>query len=187
MSRITPFLTIILGFTGTGKTTHIQRIIEQYTQKKNRVQICTPYDVEWCHYEANDISIRGFYKFEGVRRYVTFSNPVENLTKENNYFRNGLLILDDCKFYLDNVTDAHMKRLLIGRKQRGIDIIIAAHGFTEVPPRLFTFANYIILHKTNDNIKNRKNVLRNYDEMVKHQIEVNENKDFHHYKVIKML
>ncbi len=55
-----------------------------------------------------------------------------------------------------------------------MDVIAVGHGFTEVPPKMFTFATHFALFKTKDNIARRKNVLGDFEEMAEAQRRINQ-------------
>ena len=166
-------LIIILGFNGTGKTTLVKKLVKNEMNKPTgRGLIVTPDDIEWNF--LPDVNQRLNHH---IKDYVKFRKIIYQPGALNwiaAYFRNGLLIFDDCRAYLGATTDQELHNLLIRRRQKSIDIIAVGHGFSEVPPKFFTFASEIILFKTMDAIKRRQNVIRNYTEMEAAQIRVNE-------------
>ena len=177
-------LYIVLGFNGTGKTTLIKKLFSNALNQPNRRGlVITPDDREWlsvplvCDRFPERIS-----RYVGARRMI-FNQPSiseQNKGQKNSIeyasdcFSNGMLVLDDCRSYLSSNTSSEVHNLLIRRRQKSIDIIVAGHGFTEVPPKFFTFADKIILFKTKDNIHKRKDVLRDFDKMLEAQQRVNE-------------
>ena len=185
--RQNPFLFIILGYTGTGKTTYSKQIIEKYVENRDRILIVTPHDIEFNEFEQIDVTDTGFYKFSGVRRHIADADSLALIGDNKNHFRNGLLILDDARHFIDSRVSRELHQLLISRKQRGLDIIAAAHGFTEVPPKLFTFCSHILLFKTADNINMRKNVIRNFEHLKEAQQRINDHSDFHYHEIFKMI
>jgi hypothetical protein len=123
--------------------------------------------------------------FSGIMRTVW----EEDLTLPviQNYFHNGMVLFDDCRAYFTSSLDKDLHRFLIRRRQNMLDIIAVAHGFTEVPPKFFTFATEIILFKTLDNIYSRKYVLQNFDLVKRTQEKVNRiaEKNEHYFEIIK--
>ena len=182
--------TILLGATGTGKTTLLQQIIDAVP---NKTLVCTPSDVEWQHYAETELLKPSDFEFSGVRRFVfppllSNSEFTEVITRLN-CFTNGTLIFDDCRMYFQaNEQTNKNLRLFLGRKrQKMTDIFAVGHGFTEVPPMFFTFATDMILFRTTDDISRRKNCLKDYDKMCELQKEVNKQavKNPHYYKIFK--
>jgi hypothetical protein len=183
-------LTVVLGATGTGKTTVLQEIIKAVPTK---TLVCTPSDAEWTQYPDAELSKPADFDFSGVRRFIfpplLSTKEFTEVIKRLNCFTNGVLIFDDCRMYFqaNEVTNSNL-RLFLGRKrQKMTDIFAVGHGFTEVPPMFFTFATDMILFRTTDDISRRKNCLKDYEKMCELQREVNNKatKNQHFYKIFK--
>ncbi len=177
-------LIIVLGYNGTGKTTFVKKIVMNELKHKRRALIVTPDDIEW-----NTIEMVNPRFPERIRNYVLARRLIYEdgiLPIIANNYRNGLLIFDDCRAYLTAQTDSDLHNLLIRRRQKMIDIIAVGHGFTEVPPKLFTFASEIVLFRTIDNIDRRKNVLKDFAAMQAAQARINQKaeKNPHYFEVI---
>jgi hypothetical protein len=97
-----------------------------------------------------------------------------------------MVIFDDCRAYFTAALDNDLHALLISRRQHMIDIVAVGHGFTEVPPKMFTFATHYTLFKTLDNIDRRKNVIQNFEEMKAAQLRINKiaATDPHYHEII---
>lgn len=164
-------LLIFLGFNGTGKTTALANLVYSCTKAGQRVLIITPDDIEWSTVPEIDLSdINEIRKFKTVRKAIFKEDFTLDQIK---HFKNGLLIFDDCRSYLRANTDSKIHDLLIRRRQRMVDVVAVGHGFTEVPPKFFTFASEIVLFKTMDNIAKRKDVLKNFEVMSAAQERIN--------------
>ena len=177
---------IILGTNGTGKTTLAKKLVFNELKKKDsHVLIVTPDDMEWntVPYVHPNFEHR-IRTYVGARKIIYKPGLIDNI-REN--FRNGLILFDDCRAYFDASLDSSLHSLLIRRRQQMIDIIAVGHGFTEVPPKMFTFATHFALFKTIDNIERRKNVIQNFEEMKEAQKWVNEKaiRDPHYFEIIK--
>jgi hypothetical protein len=168
--RVTRFI-LYLGYNGTGKTTALKKFIIQYVKAGNRVLIVTPDDMEFATVEEIDIeNKKELASFLGIRKTIFLkSYTLEHISD----FRDGLLIFDDCRSYFGANTDAQLHELLIRRRQRMIDVVAVGHGFTEVPPKFFTFASEIILFRTNDRIDTRKRYIREFEKVAMAQARVN--------------
>lgn len=178
-----PIFTLVLGRTNTGKTTFIHEVlVKKYIQSCNRVLIVTPHPQEWQNVELVDTGKKSFFKYSGIKRTIANIDIIKNLNDEINFYRNGLLVFEDLRFFIDSKITRDLEQLFISLDQRKIDIIGAAHGFTRVPPIFFTYASDIVLFKTKDNIKNRKNVINedDYDNLHAMQMRVNANADYHY-------
>ncbi|MDY0285127.1 MAG: ATP-binding protein [Bacteroidales bacterium] len=178
-------LIIVLGYNGTGKTTLVKELLAAELRKPaGRGLIVTPDDIEWRtlpdvhHKHKHHIAT-----YKGARRLIYQDGVLELIVE---HYRNGLLVLDDCRAYLTASTGMDLHNLIIRRRQKMIDIVAVGHGFTEVPPKLFTFASDIVLFRTKDNISKRKEVLKDFDLMLKAQEHVNARalENPHYYEII---
>lgn len=180
-------LTIILGYNGTGKTTITKKIVLHELKKKRRALIITPDDIEWPTVEMVHPKFpHRIREYVGARKMI-YQPGILEIISEN--FRNGLLIFDDCRAYLTASLDADLHNIMIRRRQKMMDIIAVGHGFTEVPPKFFTFGSELILFRTIDNIEKRKPVIRNFEAMKAAQIRINQRAETnpHYSEVIPML
>lgn len=143
--------TILCGINGTGKTTMLKKILEKMRSYGNRILIVTPDPIEWK--EALPITKWAeLQSFDGMRRIIY--SP-ETMNKIQQYYSNGVLVLDDCRVYIHAQSNDFMQWLQIRRRQAGIDLFSVFHGLTQVPPVYFTFATNLFLFYTKDNIKRR--------------------------------
>ena len=177
-------LNIVLGTNGTGKTTLLKKIVLAALKNNERVLIVTPDFVEWTNIQQIKGMSTTLKKFKGARRIV-YDND-ETLQSIMDHFGNGLLIYDDCRSYFRSNIGEKIREQFIRRRQHKLDIFFVGHGFTEVPPVVFTFANNIILFKTRDNIHRRKNYIQDFDKMLQKQTEINNlaEKNPHYHEVI---
>lgn len=177
-------MTIILGANGTGKTTVLNKILNATAQKS---LVITPDDAEWRIYDEVELTEPDDFLFNGIRRHIFNDEKKTGTLNRVHLFKRGMLVFDDCRAYLDAATDPRIRKLLIRRRQREVDIFAVGHGFTEVPPVFFTFATDIILFRTADNIKRRADCLKDYEIMVEAQKRVNRKavNDPHYFEIIK--
>lgn len=177
-------LIIVLGYNGSGKTTLLKEFIKNEIKKESRALVITPDDIEFSELRILERLTPQDLDFTGARRTIY----QEHYTLDKlEAFNKGLIIFDDCRSYLTAAVDMDIHSLLIRRRQRMLDIIAVGHGFTEVPPKFFTFASDIILFQTKDNIFKRKDVIKDFDKMLEAQTHVNlvAESDTHYFEIIK--
>lgn len=158
---------VILGANGTGKTTYVKQIVASTRQ---RVLIITPDDVEYNEtdeygnplYPLNPLRTKEDFVFDGVCRHIWDPDWTPKVIHN---FKKGLIIFDDCRTYLPARTDQFIHSLMIRRRQQELDVMVIGHGFSEVPPKFFTFATHYILFRTEDNINIRREVIRCFEKM----------------------
>jgi len=183
----TPKQIIVLGTNGTGKTTFLKKlVISELKKKDSHILIVVPDDMEWNSVEfVHPKFPERIERYVGVRKIIYYPGLLDIIRER---FRNGLLVFDDCRAYFTASLDSDLHSLLIRRRQQMIDIVAVGHGFTEVPPKMFTFATHYALFKTIDNIDRRKNFIQNYPVMKIAQERINNKSQIepHYHEVIKI-
>lgn len=151
------------GAPRTGKSTLADELMHQLSGPQGRGLIICDNDEEeiWHKYPAvrletpaDFVNQRGFNRFilptsydakeRNKKRAVFFEMLYQN-------YRNGTLLLDDCRKYIDSYSIGSFDNIQRSKRQFEIDIIAICHGFTEVPPVFYTFATDIWLFRTEDN------------------------------------
>lgn len=183
----TPKQILVMGTNGTGKTTFVKKlVINELKKPDSHILVVVPDDMEWNSLEyVNSRFPHRIEWYKGARKIIYFDGLLP-IIREN--FRNGLIVFDDCRAYFTASLDNDLHSLLIRRRQQMIDICAVGHGFTEIPPKMYTFATHYALFKTIDNIERRKNVIQNFDELKAAQLRINEKaqSDPHYFEVIKI-
>lgn len=179
-------MTIVLGRNGTGKSTLLRQILEHSGRK---CLVVTPDDIEWRDFKENPLAEPKDFVFNGIQRHIFDPTPKKGTLAKLEYFKKGIIVFDDCRAYLNDRTDQHIREMIIRRRQREIDIFAVGHGFKEVPPVFFTFLSEVILFSTTDNVILRKNCLKDFDRMLSAQTRVNRiaNKNPHYFEVVKWI
>lgn len=153
MSKRKTELTLICGINGTGKTTWLGNNI---VDKSKKAIIVTPDCFEWKRYP--DLDLKEIRSFSGVRR-VVYKSP-EELDYLCKCYSGGDLILDDAMAYLTFQTPECLQWIYTRHRQNGVDIYIVAHGLRQFPPRVFTFAQWLVLFNSVENFNSRKKDIR---------------------------
>lgn len=170
-----PKRTIILGAPGTGKTTILKNILQRSGQK---TLVVTPYMNEWTERDANGVELFPENKlackadtfYTGIMRHIWMPKYTENRLL---WFTRGIMVWDDCRQYLTAHTEQFSRNVLMSTRQNMVDIFAVAHGFTEVPPALYTFATDFILFRTEDKVDRIEKYIRNINLVKSMQEKVN--------------
>lgn len=142
-----PLFILIVGTNGTGKTTLV--LNDFVANYKENVLIVDADGME-----------RKWQQFPLIEP-EQISNPTHRITRvmmideqktidQLSNFKNGLIVLDDCRVYINSRLEKPFRRLFIRRKQFCQDQIAVAHGISEIPSTFWTYATHLILFKTTD-------------------------------------
>lgn len=154
---------ILVGTNGTGKSTFANKIIQAAVAGENRRALAVlPDDSEPIFRDYNELQrteIQYINQVQNKLNKVYFDNGklFDDIQK---YFRNGVLVLDDARYYTGSI-DEGLRKLFIRSRQNNIDIVFICHGLSEIPPSLITFATKIILLNTVDSWQRLKNKIPN--------------------------
>lgn len=176
----------IIGTNGTGKSTQIARIVAAHVKNGGRALIVTPDDIEWQKIpEINISDSKSAATFKGTRKTIFLESNKENggtLEFIKNNYRNGMLVFDDCRAYLTPSVALDLHDVLIRRRQKHTNLVFVAHGFTELIPKIFTFATHYLLFLTLDNIRKRKDNIKDLPKMESAVLRINQKAlNNHHY------
>jgi len=179
----------LIGYFGTGKTTKAKELINFRVKSGSRALIITPDDSEWRDVEEVKIPSVELLTFEGIRKIVFDDDKIiEKLADNKTGFKNGILVFDDCRTFLEAKVDKTLRKIILRPRQRMLDIIYIVHGFDEAPVALLSKTSTFFLFETKDNIENRKPYLnRNYEILKKHYEEINieAQTNNHYFRIIK--
>ena len=181
-------LILIIGYNGTGKSTTVKKLLANELKKpEGRALIITPDDMEFSFLPLVNMRFPNrLGQYVKARRMIFEPGTLEYIAQNAN---RQLVVFDDCRAYLGAATEQALHTLLIRRRQKELDLIAVGHGFTEIPPKLFTFCSDIILFRTMDNIDKRKEVLKDFEGMKAAQARINRHAETnpHYFEWIKQV
>lgn len=176
----------VVGRVGCGKSTIVRKLARAALQQHRRVLVLTGHDNEWLDLPmVHPRFPERIASYVGGRRIIVTSK--QSAYEAIRIFRNGLLILDDCRMFLPPYPDTDLENLVISTRQKDVDLIVVCHGFSQLPPVFFTFVDYFVLFGTRGNIKERKNYFQDFKMIQEVVRDVNElsKSDPHTFKIIK--
>lgn len=180
------FKMVSVGKPGTGKTTQIRKLVRRALEARRRVLVVTPHENEWLDLPLVHPRFPGrIATYVGGRRVIC--RELEQCREVCRLFRNGLLVFDDCRVYIPDAPDPEIRAMLISCRQNDVDLVAVGHGFTTVPPILFTYATHFMIFATTDNVARRKNVVLNFPALEAAVAEVNREalEKPHTFKIVK--
>lgn len=171
---------IIVGTNGTGKTT----IVRELVNAQRKLLVVDPDGMEWSDLpEVEATQIRSLQPQAKARIVGPSVDELDYLID----YTNGNLVLDDCRYYVKSRIEESVRRTLVRRRQKSIDVYAVAHSLTEVPPTFWVFCTHLILFKTRDNTQRLKQNIPKYRELEgKHIPEINGHANHHYYRIIPM-
>jgi predicted ATPase len=182
-------LVLVIGTNGTGKTTFLLKAVTAAAATR-RVLVVDFENAEraWQPFEEIDPADReAMLTFTGVRRINWAKHDDATLSLLRKYYRNGILVLDDCRTYLKASMEDELHQLLIRRRQYMLDIFVVAHSFQDVPPKFYQFSTDVVLFRITRPIDDRKRMLANptqilaAHERIQRQAQTNP----HYYEIIR--
>jgi predicted methyltransferase len=170
---------IIVGTNGTGKTTLTKQLINTH-----KTLVVDPDGLEWS--QLPTIEIDEITRLRANKHARIIAPEYKEIVELVNY-RNGNLVLDDCRYYVKSRIEEGVRQLLVRRRQKDVDIFAVAHSLNEVPPTFWTFATHLVLFKIKDNPQRLKQNIPKYKELTeKHIPEINSHQDHHYFRVIPL-
>ncbi len=145
----------IVGKPGSGKST----VAVEFMTAAGTGLFVQPQPDNWTDRTIEaDIKNREKCNFKGIKHHIYRED--EDFRYIYNNFHNAMICMDDCRAYVPaNFEYSHVRLFLLRRRQRMLDVIFTAHGFSEIPPKLFTFITDYIIMPISDTPEKRKNCM----------------------------
>jgi len=156
---------LILGKRGTGKSTYLRALIEQYktVHPKQKVLILSAIN-QPAYKDIPTIDIDLLRRWKNAGTYKIYGSNTEELLSEIELnFKNGLLIMEDATSFVPKSIPKEVRRMIIDTKQKNVDLLLTFHGFMSTPPEIIRYCDTITMFRT-DNPESRKNDIGAYYE-----------------------
>jgi|SRR3954468_17081887 len=173
-----PFLMLVCGETGVGKTYQNKKEIENYLKsdpaKKRvgrKVLIFDVNDDDYEDYATVDPKYIRFLKHTAARRIRPITPYGETMSIEEKrdmvelmvkQFTHGLLGLEDLDKYMTGAKGQTIVGLLTTNRHSGLDIMISHQSIAKITTTEFQNCTWIRLHKQVDDISRYRNRIPNY-------------------------
>lgn len=184
MSARPNYVIVLVGAPRTGKTFYLDNLI---AKEKKKVLI---YDVNneknWRKYPQMALHQVPLWK---SGKYRLFTDDTEQLfTHIYQSVRNASIVLEDATSYINNNTAAILKKILVSRRHWNLDVYLTFHGLNMVPPLVYELCNFIVVKKTNDNVRKLKRIdkIPNPDELLTAWEYVKNSKNQYEQKTVKI-
>lgn len=174
----------IIGGNGQGKSSFTAEIIEKvYLPRGERVLILTSQDPPaYKKYpRIENIEDLLFVKKGAVKYYNPYNSKqmlsqIKELCligidtpKGKKYFRNGLVVFEDCTNYISANPQEELKNFLVDRRMADLDLIFTTHAIRFLPKFVRGMVNSVTIFKTAETFENSKEIQRlaypNYHEL----------------------
>jgi len=157
---------IIVGRTGTGKTTYIKEMLKKVPNK----QSLFIYDVN------NEYA--NFFPYPLI--------GIDDFMEKTQFMQHGIFVLEEATIYLNNrSSNEYLTELMVRKRHTCNTIILVFHSMRSVPRYIYELSNYITIFKTNDSGEMTARELKD-DRLESIMNEVKDNPDTYFYKTLKI-
>lgn len=149
-----PRLIIVVGATGTGKTTWTIELMEKVGYKNVLAYISELNIDDKVFKPLKTLAKLSDYEL-GWAKISDMETEYKPLmlqvigNKEKGY-RNGAFLVDDAGEYEDQIVTPELKKLARMKRHIGVDVFYIYHGLTDIPIQLFKYATDLVLFHTTD-------------------------------------
>lgn len=188
-------ISIVMGSTGTGKSYLTNQVLKKIGYKKVLIITMTGMPKIWREHKEIDASKKESYNFTGFRQIMYARHDKKTFDYIHKYFRNGVLVLDDCRNYLPAALDhlQALRNIVIDHRHLMTDMFFICHAPSDVPPKIWAFARTYFIGATQSLIPKSMG-LEAKEEILAAQREVNKafkaaraRNDGSHYGIFKVI
>ena len=186
--------TFIWGRNGTGKSTLVKEMVEKIG-KPTLVVTKAGMPKIWRPYPVIDATDPEAYQFKGIRQVHEHLLEKDTFRYIYRYFRNGSLVLDDCKTYFPNTLDTHpyLKDIFVNYRHIMVDVYTIVHSGRQVPKRAWDHSTNVIIGAT-PSLLDKSTPIADVDRIIEMQRDVNRSwkaaaakNDGSHYGIFKLV
>jgi hypothetical protein len=148
---------VSVGRPRTGKTTFNLQLIQAIAEQKGVLIFDLNGEAAFKDFPVMPFDKLPGWKSKGIYR-IFHDDPEEFISAVRRYVYNAAVVFEDTTAYIDSSISDNLKRLLVDRRHRNVDMIFSFHSLRVIPPKLLDFTNYMIVGKTGDSEKYLKNL-----------------------------
>jgi hypothetical protein len=138
-----------VGAPRTGKTTHVLKLIEESATARGVLIFDVNNEEKYQRFPLMPLDKLQHWKKTGI--YRLFSDDDQAIIQAlYKWAYNCLIVFEDATAYIRPNVQDEIRKLLVSRRHRGLDMLFTFHSLNRVPPLLYEMTNYIVLGKTND-------------------------------------
>jgi hypothetical protein len=187
MGRDLHYSAIVVGRKGVGKSTYLNKVACNYPRHKKVLIIDVNGSPAYNAHKQIEVKQIKLVRSGVVKLLGTPS--LETLKTIADYFRDGLVIFEDCTKYIEGNVHPSIKTFLVDHRMFNCDLIFTFHSLKRVPPFFWEMISYCTLFKTAETFESarNKNVIPNYENILAAFKRINKNKDQRYNETIETL
>lgn len=178
---------IVVGRKGVGKSTYLNKVACNYPATKKVLIIDVNGSPAYYQHTRIEPSQLKHVKQGIVKLLGTPS--AETLHLIASYWRDGLIVFEDCTKYIEGNVHPVIKAFLVDHRMHQCDLIFTFHSIKRIPPFFWEMISYITIFKTAETFESsrNKNVIPNYEAILATFNRVNKNKDIRYNETVETL
>jgi energy-coupling factor transporter ATP-binding protein EcfA2 len=176
---------LIVGRKGTGKSTLLAGMATGYPPDKKVLVLDVNGSAAYANFpEIKPKDIRGFIRPGKAK--LSGTPTKETLTDIAKYFKNGLVVFEDCTKYIPAYPQPEIKTFLVDHRMSGCDLVFTFHSLKMVPPLFWQMVSYVVILKTLEQFESARNkqLVPNYNEVLAAFNRVNQHKDNYYNETV---
>jgi hypothetical protein len=176
---------VIAGGRGTGKTTLVQKVMEQSKLPKKLV-LDTFHHPSYSDWPAMPMDFFERNAWRKGRFHFHGSDYDKMKAIVADHVKNTLVVFEDAAKMVHQRPSSSTRRICLDSKQTGNDVIFIYHSIGEIPQLLFKWMDYLVLFKTQERIENQKTRIHCYERILPAFNRVQDHQSKYHHETIQI-
>lgn len=187
MTKRPNYITVLIGAPNTGKTFELLKLINAIPKRALIFDLNN--EPKYKAFPRMKLEQLPRWKGDSSTKYRIFHSEPETVIQSiHDHLRNATLVLEDATSYVHGNTSKIVTKILVSRRHWNLDVFLTFHSLSVVPPVVFSMCNFIVLKKSNENMRKIKGMdkIPNPDAVLNAWHTVNAHKDPYYQKVIRI-